>query len=166
MEEIINKVSNSQLITLDLGDFSPKGERLFLDIKQWLTSGIVLKEKDFRLSLKTQDWSFYQDKHVALGCSTEAILPQWTYLLVSSYLQEPCSTVFLGSLAEMEAHLFYQSLQNLDVSPFLEKRIIIKGCTNKSIPENAYLHLFNRLFPVVKSLMYGEACSTVPLFKK
>ena len=165
-EEIINRVANSKIVTFNLEDIYPKGERVAFDISQWLLEGIVLRESDFREQAKQHDWSRYQDKFVALFCSTDAIVPGWAYLLLSLHLAPFVKKVTVGSLDELESILFAELLQNLDVSEYTDKPVIIKGCAHKPIPQNAYVLLAQKLQPVAKSIMYGEACSSVPLFKR
>lgn len=165
-EEIINKVANSKLVTFDLEDFYPRGERKLLDIKDWLLEGLVLREKDFRESAKDHDWSQYRDCYVALSCSTDAIIPGWAYMLLSTYLNPLAKKVVVGDLEMLETVLYTELIQNLDVSAFKDMPVIIKGCSRRAVPANAYLLLIQKLQPVVKSLMYGEACSSVPLYKK
>ncbi|KJJ38486.1 DUF2480 family protein [Aequorivita vladivostokensis] len=165
-EEIINRVANSKIVTFNLEDIYPKGERVAFDISQWLLEGIVLRESDFREQAKQHDWSRYQDKFVALFCSTDAIVPGWAYLLLSLHLAPFVKKVTVGSLDELESILFAELLQNLDVSEYTDKPLIIKGCAHKPIPQNAYVLLAQKLQPVAKSIMYGEACSSVPLFKR
>ena len=166
MEEIVNRVANSKLVTFNLEDIYPKGERVTFDISQWLLEGIVLRESDFREQAKQHDWSQYRDKFVALFCSTDAIVPGWAYLLLSLHLAPFVKKVTVGSLDELESILFAELLQNLNVSEYTDKPVIIKGCAHKPIPQNAYVLLAQKLQPVAKSIMYGEACSSVPLFKR
>tara|TARA_R100000278_G_scaffold115612_1_gene94608 strand:+ start:243 stop:746 length:504 start_codon:yes stop_codon:yes gene_type:complete len=166
VEEIVNRVANSKLVTFNLEDIYPKGERVAFDISQWLLEGIVLRESDFREQAKQHDWSQYRDKFVALFCSTDAIVPGWAYLLLSLHLAPFVKKVTVGSLDELESILFAELLQNLDVSEYTDKPLIIKGCAHKPIPQNAYVLLAQKLQPVAKSIMYGEACSSVPLFKR
>ena len=166
MVDIVNRVANSKLVTFNLEDIYPKGERVAFDISQWLLEGIVLRESDFREQAKQHDWSRYQDKFVALFCSTDAIVPGWAYLLLSLHLAPFVKKVTVGSLDELESILFAELLQNLDVSEYTDKPLIIKGCAHKPIPQNAYVLLAQKLQPVAKSIMYGEACSSVPLFKR
>lgn len=165
-EEIINRVANSKLVTLDLEDYYPKGERIPFDISKWLSGGIVLREKEFREHVSSHNWSKYQDCFVALYCSTDAIIPGWAYMLLSLHLAPYASKVTVGNLKDLENVLFTEIIQNLDLSEYKDKPIIIKGCARKPIPENAYVLLAQKLQPLVKSIMYGEACSSVPLFKK
>lgn len=163
--EIVNRVTNSGLITLDLKDYYPKGERVFYDIKNNLWQELVLKEKEFRAFIKENDWSIYQDKYVALDCSTDAIVPSWAYLLLTIALEPYAKKVVKGNIETLETLLFQELIENLDLTPYKDQRVIIKGCSDLPIPENAYVHLIQKLKPEVKSLMFGEACSTVPLFK-
>lgn len=164
--EIINRVANSKLVTFNLEDFYPKGERIVFDIKDWLLEGLVLREGVFREKAAAHDWSEYKDTFVALTCSTDAIIPAWAYMLLSTYLQPYAKKVIVGDLDVLETILYTEIINNLDVTDLKDKPVIVKGCSHKPVPENAYLLLISRLQPVVKSLMYGEACSSVPLFKK
>ena len=165
-DEIINKVSNSKLITIDLEELYPEGERVLFDIKDWLFDQIILKEKDFRASVKSHDWSRYENTYVALTCSVDAIIPSWAYLLLSSKLAPYSKKIVVGNLELLETSLFQDIIQNLSIDSFKEKPIIIKGCAQKPIPPSAFSMLIHKLQPIAKSIMYGEACSTVPLFKK
>ncbi len=165
-DEIINKVSNSKLITIDLEELYPEGERVLFDIKDWLFDQIILKEKDFRASVKSHDWSRYENTYVALTCSVDAIIPSWAYLLLSSKLAPYSKKIVVGNLELLETSLFQDIIQNLSIESFKEKPIIIKGCAQKPIPPSAFSMLIHKLQPIAKSIMYGEACSTVPLFKK
>ena len=165
-EEIINRVAYSKLVTVDLEAMYPEGERVSFDISQWLLEGIVLRESSFREKATQHDWSQYQNKFVALHCTTDAIVPGWAYLLLSLHLAPFASKVTVGNLEELESILFAELLQNLDVSEYIDKPVIIKGCAHKPIPQNAYVLLAQKLQPVAKWIMYGEACSSVPLFKK
>ncbi len=164
--EIINRVANSSLITFDLEDLYPQGERVLFDISDWLLEGLVLKESLFREKAAAQNWSIYQDAYVALTCSTGAIIPAWAYMLLATYLQPYAKKVITGDLKALETTLYAEILKDLDVSHLKDKLVIIKGCSNKPVPENAYLLLISKLQPLVKSIMYGEACSSVPLYKK
>ncbi|MEK9603694.1 MAG: DUF2480 family protein [Flavobacteriaceae bacterium] len=165
-DTIVNRVANSSLITFDLEQFYQIGTRKAIDISQWLDQGLILKEKDFRAQLKSHDWTAYQDQFIALFCSTDAILPAWAPLLVSTFLQPYARKIVMGSLQDLEVQLFTEEIQLLDLKPYLNQAVIIKGCSDKTVPQNAYLQLIAKLQPVVKSLFYGEACSSVPLFKK
>ncbi|WP_108804633.1 DUF2480 family protein [Aquimarina sp. Aq107] len=166
-EEIINRVANNtKLFTIDLEDYYPEGDRILFDIKDWLFEGFILKEKDFRESVSNYDWSQYQNKYVALHCSTDAIIPGWAYLLLTTRLIPFTKKVVVGSLENIETILFTHIIDKLDVSEYQDKLLIIKGCSNKPVPESAYIELIQKLQPVAKSIMYGEACSSVPLFKR
>ncbi len=166
MEEIRNKVAESGLITLSLEDFYPAGKRLNLDIAPWLFEGLILREKDFRTHLKNHDWSQYQDSYVALNCSADAIIPQWAYMLLASYLEPYAQKVVFGSMEQLEAMLMEEALENLDFESYRDKRIIVKGCGAINMPPHAYVKMAMRLKPIVKSLLFGEACSTVPIYKQ
>jgi len=165
-DEIINRVANSALITIDLEDFYPQGNRVSFDIKQWLFEGLILKEKDFRLAVKTHDWSQYQGEFVALTCSTDAIIPAWAFMLLTTHLEPFANKVVIGNLEVLENSIFQSIIDTMDASKFSDASVIIKGCSNKPIPPNAYVMLTSKLRPMVKSIMYGEACSSVPLYKK
>ena len=164
-DTIVNKVANSVLVNFDLEEYIPKGTRTFIDLSLWLEEGFLLREKPFREALKAHDWTQYKDHYIAIGCSTEAIFPAWATLLVTSYLQSVSTMVVLGSLQDLEQQLFRQMLSTFDLSHFVDKPIMIKGCSDKTIPQDAYVLLVQRLQTVAKSLFYGEACSSVPLWK-
>ena len=164
-EYIVNKVAKSPIVSIDLEDFKTEEIKTFVDIAQWLDEGLVLREKEFRNLLKNHDWSQYTNQYVALGCSSEIILPAWTTLLVTSYLSQYAKTVVLGSIIDLEKNLFFEKIKSLDLKPFKNKPVIIKGCSDMTIPEDAYIQLLQRLQTVAKSLFYGEACSSVPLWK-
>lgn len=165
-EPIINKVAESGLITLDLEKWYPKGENVVFDLKNHLFMGLILKEKDFREALKTLDWEPYRDKNVAVTCSVEAIIPVWAWMLVVSYLQPVAKEVTLGDEKELHKTLFLKNLAAIDVNEYLDKRVVIKGCGETPIGDFAYLEITKLLRPVAKSIMYGEPCSTVPVYKK
>lgn len=164
-DEIINRVANSKLITIDLEDFYPQGKRVLFDIKDWLFEGFVLREKDFREQVANHDWSQYQNQCVALTCSTDAIIPGWAYMLLSIHLEPYVKKVMIGNLETLETSIYQDIINDLEIKTYKDKPIIIKGCSNKPVPANAYIMLANKLKPVAKSIMYGEACSSVPLFK-
>ncbi|WP_103866259.1 DUF2480 family protein [Aquimarina sp. I32.4] len=166
-DEIINRVANNtKLITFDLEDYYPKGNRILFDIKDWLFEGLVLREKDFRAHVSNHDWNQYQDTYVALYCSTDAIIPGWAYLLLTSSLFPLAKKIVVGTLDNLETMIYSEIIRTLDVSEYQDKFIIIKGCTNKPVPQGAYIDLIQKLQPVAKSIMYGEACSSVPLYKR
>lgn len=163
---IENKVSKSPLITIDLEDFYPKNPRVQLDISPWLFQGMILREKEFRAFLEEVNWSEYQDQFVALYCSEDAIIPAWAYLLLSTKLTPYSKKIVVGSLDLLEDYIFQDIINEMDVEQFRDRPVIIKGCAKVDIPESAYTNLISKIYPVVKSLMFGEACSTVPLFKR
>ncbi|HQG39116.1 MAG TPA: DUF2480 family protein [Chitinophagales bacterium] len=165
-EPLINKVAQSGIITLDLEVFFPTEEILPLDIKDFLFRGLLLKELEFRANLKNVDWTAFQDKSVAVFCSSDAILPQWAYMLIVVYLQQVTKEIYFGTIAEVEQKLLLQNIQNMNVAQYQEERLIIKGCGTKALGGEAYLEITKKLKPVVKSLMFGEPCSTVPVYKK
>ena len=166
MEEIINKVAASGLVTIDLEEIYPIGERVELDVAPLLWQGLALREKDFREWIAQHDWSLYKGKHVAFYCSADAIIQHWAFMLVASKLSEYALTAVQGRSEELESVLFRSVIDALDVEHYRDKRCVIKGCSNKPVPASAYAYLVTRLQPVVKSIMFGEPCSTVPVFKK
>jgi len=166
MDEIINKVANSSLEVFDLEDYYLAETRTQIDIAQWLFEGILLKEKDFRDSLKNHDWSQYQNHLVAIYCSTDAILPAWASILVTIYVSPFAKKVVSGSLKDLETAVYQDILSNIDYSNYQDKPVILKGCSKKPVPESAYIMAIQELRKVARSVMYGEACSAVPLFKK
>ncbi|MFL5764472.1 MAG: DUF2480 family protein [Bacteroidia bacterium] len=167
MEEgIVNKVEQSGLVTIDLESFYPKGERILLDIREHLFQGLILREKDFREFIKSEDWSKYKDKYVALTCSADAIVPTWAYMLLATQLEPVSKKVVFGDLETLETVLYNEVLNSLDISPYRDARIVIKGCGDLPVPKAAFVQLTALLRPVAKSIMYGEPCSTVPLYKK
>lgn len=165
-EVFVNKVANSGLITLDLEKYLPAGEMVAFDLKDHLFMGLILKEKDFREALKNLDWSTYQDKNVAVGCSVDAIIPAWAYMLVVSYLQPVAKEIFTGTEAEMRKHLFLKNIAAIRTEDFSGQRVVIKGCGDVQIESSAYAEITKILRPVAQSIMYGEPCSTVPIYKK
>jgi hypothetical protein len=164
-DEIINRVANSKLVTINLEDYYPEGKRVLFDIKDWLYEGFVLREKDFRDRVKAFDWTQYKDCYVALTCSSDAIIPAWAFILLSIHLEPFTKKTIIGNLELLETSIYQDILNALDVSAFQNKPLIIKGCSNKPVPQNAFIMLANKLKPVAKSIMYGEACSAVPLYK-
>ena len=164
--EIINRVAQSKLITIDLEDFYPEGERILLDISEWLYEGLILREKDFRELAAKHNWSQYKNKYVALTCTTDAIIPSWAYLLITTYISPFVNKVVVGSLELLETTIFQQIIENIDITDYLDKPIIVKGCSTKPIPETASVHLVEKLLPVAKTILFGEACSSVPLYRK
>lgn len=165
-EEIVNKIAQSQLVTLDLESYYPAEEISVFDLKPHLFMELILKEKEFRAALQNNDWSAYQNKVVAVTCSADAIIPMWAYMLVGSYLQPVAKDVVFGDEQTARQQLFVRNIDAIDTEPFIEKRIVVKGCGDIPIGEFAYLAITKKLMPVAKSLMYGEPCSTVPIFKR
>ncbi|WP_395043464.1 DUF2480 family protein [Flavobacterium sp.] len=166
MDEIINKVANSVLEVFDLEDYYPIGIRTQIDISHWLFEGFLLREKDFRESMKNHDWSQYNNQYVAINCSTDAIIPAWASILVTINVSPFAKKVVLGTISDIETSLYQEILSKIDYSQYQDKPIIIKGCSKKPVPESAYVIVAQYLLPIAKSIMYGEACSAVPLFKK
>ena len=164
-EEIINRVSNSKLKTFDLEEIYPEGQRVLFDIKDWLYQELILKETDFRASVKNHDWSQYRNSFVAINCSVDAIIPSWAFMLVASELIPFANKVVIGDLELLETAIYQELISFLDFKEFENVPVIIKGCANKPIPNSAYAFLIEKLQPIAKSIMFGEACSTVPLFK-
>lgn len=164
--ELVNRVAQSGIITFNLEDYYPKGEIIAFDLKDYLFHGLILKEKDFRESLKAHDWTQYTGKNLAVFCSTDAIIPVWAYQLVAIAAEPFANNIVCGTAEEFLIIHYYQTLAQLDYEPYRNQRMVIKGCSNKPVPPAAYTELARRLRPVAASLMYGEPCSTVPLYKK
>ena len=164
--EIINRVANSPLITFDLEDYYPEGDRVVYDIKDNLFQEMILREKDFRTFVKEHDWSQYQDQYVALTCSVDAIVPTWAYMLLATKLEPYARRVVFGSLETLEAVLFQEVLSKINPADFQDAKVVVKGCGNKPVPPFAYVEITRLLRPYATSIMYGEPCSTVPLYKK
>ncbi|MBL7747625.1 MAG: DUF2480 family protein [Chitinophagaceae bacterium] len=165
-EPFINKVAESGLITIDLESWYPKDETAVFDMKDYLFMGMILKEKDFREALKKIDWSIYQDKNVAITCTADAIIPVWAYMLVAAYLQPVASDFIMGDEKELHKSLFLKKLAAINIGEYADKRVVIKGCGETPIADYVYMEITKLLRPVVKSIMYGEPCSTVPVYKK
>lgn len=165
MEEIVNKVANSALEVFDLEDYYPNSVRVQIDISQWLLEGFLLKEKDFREHLKNHDWSQYQDQYVAIHCSTDAIVPAWSSILVAIQLAPFAKKIVNGTIEDLDSSLYEEILSKIDFSVYANKAVIIKGCSKKPVPIRAYILTAHYLQPFARSIMYGEACSAVPLFK-
>lgn len=163
---IENKIANSGLVTLNLEDYFDAGERVLLDIKPWLFMEMILKEKDFREFVKLHDWSSYQGKNVAFFCSADAIVPTWAYMLLAVNIQPFANRYVFGSIDTLNTVLYQDALQKINPDDYKDLRLIIKGCSDVPVPVSAYVEITNKLLPVVKSLMYGEACSNVPIYKK
>lgn len=164
--EIINRVANSTLITFDLEEYYVPGDRFLFDIKDQLHEGLIVREKDFREFIKTHNWSSYQDKLVAITCTTDAIIPTWAFILVAIALRPYARRIEFGSLNTLEERLFQEALTQVNWQQFRNQKVVIKGCSKVRVPESAYIFAVSKLQPVVSSLMFGEACSTVPLYKK
>jgi hypothetical protein len=164
--EIKNKVKESGIIQLDLADFKPKNELVGIDLSERLYQGLILKEKDFRLWLKENNWQQYDGKAVFIYCSAEAIIPTWAYMLVISKLMPYTEQVLVGARIDLEKKMIQDNIVSMDLSTMTDQRVIIKGCSDIASPEFAMSELVRVLQPVVKSIMYGEPCSTVPIFKK
>jgi hypothetical protein len=164
-ETIVNKIANSNLSTLDLEEYYTPGVRAVIDIKDQLFKGLILKEKDFREYVKTTDWAKYKDQFVAVYCSTDAVIPTWAYMLISSRLQPFAKRIVFGNLEALENVLYLEALAKIDPAAYQDTRLIIKGCGNLPVPAGAYLEITRILSPVVKSIMFGEPCSTVPVLK-
>ncbi len=164
--EIKNRVAESSLKTIDLEDFYPSGNRIELDISQFLFEGLLLREKDFREQIKNYNWEQFQDCFVVLTNTSEAIIPGWAFMLLTLHLTPFTKTVITGDLSQLETQIFTEIIAKLDLSEYKDKPVIIKGCSNKPIPETAYIQLIQKFQPIAKSVMYGEACSSVPLYKR
>lgn len=164
-EAIINRVANSKLSTFDLEEIYPEGKRVLLDIKDWLFQELILKEKDFRDFVKNYDWSQYKNSFVAVTCSVDAIIPSWAFMLVASELTPYANKVVIGNLELLETVIYQELISFVDVKDFADKPVIIKGCADKAIPDSAYAFLIAKLQPIAKSILFGEACSSVPLYK-
>lgn len=164
-EQIINRVSASNLVSFDLEELYTSGERVLFDIKDLLFQGLILKEKDFRDFIKAHDWSQYSGKHVAIVCSADAVVPTWAFMLLSITLQPFANTIVFGALDDLERQLFQQKLAAVDWQKFENTKVVVKGCSKVQVPVSAYVEVVNHLRPIASSIMYGEPCSTVPLFK-
>ncbi len=165
-ENIVNKVASSGLITLDLEAYYDQAERVVYDIKDNLFHGLILREKDFREFIKTHDWSQYAGKNVAITCSADAIVPTWAYMLLSNRLSPYVNELVFGSMETLEAILLSKALVKIDFNTFANERVVVKGCADIDIPVFAYVEITRQLSKVAKSIMYGEPCSTVPIFKR
>jgi hypothetical protein len=167
MSEIfVNKVAESGLISLDLASFLPANELVLFDIKPYLFMELILKEKEFRQSLSENDWSQYQDKIVGIYCSTDAIIPMWANMLVVSNLNPFAFAVYFGDENKVREQILLESISNINASDYTDQRVVVKGCGETPIGESAYVAITQKLRPTVKSIMYGEPCSTVPVYKK
>ena len=165
-EEIVNKVAQSKLMPVNLEDFYPAGRRIQIDLKDWLFEGIMLREKDYRAAIKEHDFSQYQDAYVALHCSEDAIIPTWAYMLMTSNVTPFAKKVVQGDLVQLETALYHEIIGSLNVSDYEGQRIIMKGCGEKPVPVSAYTAFVEKVQPVALSILFGEPCSTVPVYKK
>ena len=165
-EVFVNKVANSGIITLDLEKYLPLEEIISFDLKDHLFMELILKEKDFREALKNKDWTIYQDKNVAIICSVDAIIPLWAYMLVVTYLEPLAKDIYVGNETEMYKHLVLKNISGINPADFVDQRVVVKGCGDKIIENYAYGEITRVLRPIAKSIMYGEPCSTVPVYKK
>ena len=165
-EEIINRVAQSKLKVIDLEDFYPPGPRIQVDIKDWLWEGLVLREKEFRVAAKAHNWGQYDKAYVAISCSSEAIIPDWAYMLLITYLKPYAKLAVVGDFELLETLLYQSIIDQFPIDDYKDLPVIIKGCSAKPVPLNALNSLTAKLIPVARSIMYGEACSAVPLYKK
>ena len=166
-QPLVNRVAASSLITLDLETLLPSEDQLaHFDIKDYLFHGLILKEKDFRAALKEHDWSQYEGKTLLVYCSSDAIIPLWSYMLVTSYASPVVEDLFQGDFKAYQQQYLLNAIKNMDVTPYVDQRIVIKGCSKEEVPTAAYLDLTHKLRPHAKSIMFGEPCSTVPIYKK
>lgn len=163
--EIKNKVAESGLVNFDLSELSPKGKRIGLDLKDFLFMEMILKEKDFREKVSEIDAEIYRDAFVYIYCSVDAIIPIWAYFLITSKLTGVAKKIVFGTKKDLEILLMHEAISNYNFIELSGKRVLVKGCSEEEIPENAYVELVEKLKPIVKSLMFGEACSNVPIFK-
>lgn len=165
-EEIVNRIASSSLITFELEKYYEPGDRVSLDIKDQLFQGLILREKDFRQFVKAHDWSNYTTKHVAVFCSADAIIPAWAFMLLGIALEPYAASVVFGSEKDLEISLFRKNLARVDWAHFTDSKVVVKGCSKVEVPETIYIELASKLKPYVASLMFGEPCSTVPLYKR
>lgn len=166
IQPIQNKIANSGLVTLDLEDYFHQGERVLLDIKPWLFREMILKEKDFRDFVKAHDWKQYTGKNVAFVCSVDAIIPTWAYMLLAVNIEPFANRYVFGDTQTLETVLYQDALTAIDFAQFTDARVIVKGCSDVPVPVSAYVEITHKLAPFAKSIMYGEACSNVPIYKK
>lgn len=165
-KEIINRVANSSIVTFDLEEYYQPGDRVLFDIKDQLHQGLILKEKDFRDFIKSHDWSQYKNKFVAITCSEDAIIPAWAYMLLTSVLQPHAKAIVFGTLEDLETKIFSEAISKIDWKQFDNAKVVIKGCSKIAVPMAAYVEATRLLRPHAASIMFGEPCSTVPVYKK
>ncbi len=163
---IVNKVAESGIITIDLEEYTKNTSIKIFDLKDHLFMGLIVKEKDFRAALTQTNWEVYKDVYVGVTCTTDAIIPMWAYMLVASYVEPFAKKVFMGNEGQTQEQLLLHCIDTIDITHYADKRVVIKGCGDNPIPASAYLAITAKLRPVAKSIMYGEPCSTVPIFKK
>lgn len=166
MSEVVNRIANSPIITFKLEEHVPQGERVLIDLKEQLFQGMILRERDFRNWIKEHDWSQYDGKHVAITCSTDALVQVWAYMILQSKLQPYAETVVFGKLEDLELTLWLNELDKIDWSQFDDRPVVVKGCSDIELPARVYVEATQRLFPHAKKISYGEPCSTVPVWKK
>ncbi len=166
MSEVVNRIANSPIITFKLEEHLPQGERVLIDLKEQLFQGMILRERDFRNWIKEHDWSQYDGKHVAITCSTDALVQVWAYMILQSKLQPYAETVVFGKLEDLELTLWLNELDKIDWSQFDDRPVVVKGCSDIELPARVYVEATQRLFPHAKKISYGEPCSTVPVWKK
>lgn len=166
MDNIINKVANSSLLNFDLESLFVSGKRINLDISDWLWQGMIIREKEFKQHIKEHNWAQYQDSLVYITCKADAIIPNWSYMLIAAELSGICKFYHLGTAEQLNEVVFTSKIEQLDLKEFKDQRVLIKGCSDAEVPSSAYVLLSQKLLPIVKSLMYGEACSNVPVYKK
>lgn len=165
-DQIINRVASSPLVSLDLETYYPEGERVVYDIKDNLYEETILREKEFRAFIRDHNWSQYEGKNVAITCTADAIVPTWAYMLLASKISPVANHITFGNLGDLERELFVQVLSKIDLEAFRDAKVVVKGCSDKSVPASAFVEIVRILQPVVSSIMFGEPCSTVPVYKK
>lgn len=165
-DEIVNRVAQSKLVLFDLEEWYPEGERREVDIRGWLEDGMILREKDFRTAVKEHDWSEFKDCYVAIKQLTDVIIPVWAYMLISTAITPYARKVVLGDLEDLEIAIYQDIISGLDTTIYKDKPLIIKGCAHKPVPSSAYVMAVEKLRPVARSIQFGEACSSVPLYKR
>lgn len=166
MSEIVNRVEKSSLVQIDLAAFYPSGKRATLDISSWLFEGLILKENDFRESVRNHDWAQYQDQYVAITCSADVIIPSWAFLLIAIAIEPFAKKAVYGNQENLETVLFEEFYASHDFNQYQDAKVIVKGCGHLPIPQQAYVSYISRLKPFANSIMFGEPCSSVPLYKK